>query len=70
MSLNGFWFNVILGFLGFVLVFFFLSLFGESRNVCVVTITGESIRISGCVFDSSFVEYASKLRIPNHFVGF
>nr|ACG60023.1 triple gene block protein 3 [Carrot carlavirus WM-2008] len=56
-----------LGFFCFISALAILNLLsGSSNNLCVVVITGESIKISGCVFDDNFAEYARTLTIPNH----
>lgn len=38
------------------------SLDNLSPKGCTVIITGESVKLFNCVFDSDFVNYASKLR--------
>nr|WOL52766.1 triple gene block protein 3 [Carrot virus S] len=53
----------------FIVALVFLScVFNTPSSPCLVTITGESIRISGCTFDETFSEYAKTLTIPNHWV--
>lgn len=53
----------------FAISFYVLHSISQNKsNPCVVIITGESIKISGCVFDENFSKYASSLVIPNHWL--
>lgn len=38
----------------------------ESTQGCTVIITGESVKIVGCVFTESFIEYAKGLQPARH----
>lgn len=38
----------------------------KSRQGCTVVITGESVKIIGCEFTGSFIEYAKNLKPANH----
>nr|CAE54959.1 hypothetical protein [Chrysanthemum virus B] len=37
-----------------------------SHNNCVIEITGEAVRISGCTFDRTFVELVKGLKPARH----
>lgn len=52
--------------LAFVITYLLLCAYKTSdRNRCIVSITGESIRIEGCEFTPEFIEYAKGLAIPS-----
>lgn len=40
--------------------------FLTSSNNCVIEITGEAVRISGCTFDKTFVELVKGLKPAKH----
>lgn len=39
--------------------------FSSSSSSCVVVVTGESFRISGCDFTEEFIGFAKTLRVAN-----
>nr|CAH40793.1 triple gene block 3 [Chrysanthemum virus B] len=43
-----------------------VNCFLVSSNKCVIEITGEAVRISGCTFDSTFVELVKGLKPARH----
>nr|CAJ42133.1 triple gene block 3 protein [Chrysanthemum virus B] len=43
-----------------------INCFLVSPNNCVIEITGEAVRISGCTFDSTFVELVKGLKPARH----
>nr|P37990.1 RecName: Full=Movement protein TGBp3; AltName: Full=7 kDa protein; AltName: Full=Triple gene block 3 protein; Short=TGBp3 [Chrysanthemum virus B]AAB20079.1 ORF4 [Chrysanthemum virus B] len=43
-----------------------VNCFLVSHNNCVIEITGEAVRISGCTFDRTFVELVKGLKPARH----
>nr|UZP17218.1 Triple gene block 3 Protein [Chrysanthemum virus B]WIW79785.1 triple gene block protein 3 [Chrysanthemum virus B] len=43
-----------------------INCFLTSSNNCVIEITGEAVRISGCTFDSTFVDLVKGLKPAKH----
>nr|CAG17935.1 triple gene block 3 protein [Chrysanthemum virus B]CAO78697.1 triple gene block protein 3 [Chrysanthemum virus B] len=43
-----------------------INCFLTSSNSCVIEITGEAVRISGCTFDRTFVELVKGLKPARH----
>lgn len=43
-----------------------ISLCSVSPNNCVIEITGEAVRISGCTFDRTFVDLVKGLKPAKH----
>lgn len=43
-----------------------INWFLTSSNNCVIEITGEAVRISGCTFDKTFVELVKGLKPAKH----
>nr|AUW52999.1 triple gene block 3 [Nerine latent virus] len=46
-----------------VLTYFLLFALFPQENKCTVIITGESIKILGCVFNEQFIDYAKRLDV-------
>lgn len=64
MSLS--YLDLFLGFGCALAVGVIINCFLTSSNNCVIEITGEAVRISGCTFDRTFVDLVKGLKPAKH----